>query len=54
MKLSAPKAATFWIAVVFAVLEIIACLFPTTISVAFVPLLIGFILLALGNTLKGL
>jgi hypothetical protein len=54
MKLSAPKAVTFWIAVIFAVLGLIACFFPATLGVAFVPLLIGFVLLALGNVLQGL
>ena len=57
MKLMSPKAITFWIAVVLAVLGLIGQLgLITAISatVGFWLLFIGFVLLALGVLLKGL
>jgi hypothetical protein len=56
MRLNAPKSITFWIAVMLAAVGFIAYLLlpslvPTMIS--FLLVVIGFILLALGNTLKG-
>jgi hypothetical protein len=56
MKLSEPKIITFWIAVAFAVLgvigqlKIVAALTPY----AFWLVLIGFVVLAAGNLVKGL
>jgi len=57
MNLSQPKVITFWIAVVLAVLGLIAYLGVLPVleaSYAFWLVLIGFIVLALGNLLKGL
>ena len=56
MKLSAPKQATFWIAVVVAVIGLIGVLVPTLglVSVAVWLIVIGFVLLALGNLLPNL
>ena len=52
MKLQAPKLITFWIAVALGVLGIIGYFaFP---AYAFWLVLVGLILLALGNLLKGL
>ncbi len=56
MKLSAPKVVTFWISVLLVVLgalgAVTAIPFVSTYAMAFV--IIGFVLLALGNVLKGL
>jgi hypothetical protein len=56
MNLSAPKQATFWIAVVVAVIGLIGFLVPTLGlgAVGFWLLVIGFVLLALGNLLPNL
>ncbi|MFN2159343.1 MAG: hypothetical protein ACK2U3_01545 [Anaerolineales bacterium] len=56
MKLSAPKVATFWIAVVVAVLGLIAALVPSLGlgSLGLWLLVIGFVILALGNLLPNL
>jgi len=57
MKLSAPKQVTFWVAVVVAVLALIAHLmpaFPVIGGSGFWVLLLGFVILALGNLLEGL
>jgi len=56
MKLSAPKQATFWIAVIVAVIGLIGLLVPTLglVSVAVWLVVIGFVLLALGNLLPNL
>jgi hypothetical protein len=58
MKLSAPKQVTFWVAVVVAVLGLLGGL-VTTLPViggalGFWLLLLGFVILALGNLLEGL
>ena len=55
MKLSAPKQITFWIAVIVAVIGFIAnfVTIPVLSGLAFWLLVIGFIILALGNLLKG-
>jgi len=55
MNLSEPKQITFWIAVILAVLGILAQLvtIPVLSGFAFWLLAIGFIILALGNLLKG-
>jgi hypothetical protein len=52
MKLSTPKNITFWIAVILAVVGVI--LFFIGSSFAFWLVLVGFVLLALGNLLNGL
>ena len=57
MKLSEPKVITFWIAVILAVLGLIAYLGVLPIleaSYAFWLVLIGFVILALGNLVKGM
>jgi len=56
MKLSEPKVVTFWIAVVLAALGILANLgtIPALASMAFFLVAAGFVLLALGNLMKGL
>lgn len=56
MKLSAPMVITFWIAVIIAVLGIIAQLvtIPVLSGFAFWLVVIGFVILVLGNLLKGL
>ncbi|MBI5950415.1 MAG: hypothetical protein HY865_02045 [Chloroflexi bacterium] len=56
MKLSEPKVVTFWIAVALAVLGILAYLgsIPGLAGSAFLLLAAGFVLLALGNLVKGL
>jgi threonine/homoserine/homoserine lactone efflux protein len=55
MKLSAPKQVTFWIAVVLAVLGVLATLvtIPVLTGMAFWLVVIGFVVLALGNLLEG-
>lgn len=55
MKLSEPKQITFWIAVILAVLGILAELLtiPGLSGFAFWLVVIGFIVLFLGNILKG-
>lgn len=56
MKLSAPKVITFWIAVALAVLGLIGALFTVTFltEYAFWFVLVGFIVLAVGNLTKGI
>jgi threonine/homoserine/homoserine lactone efflux protein len=56
MKLSAPKVITFWIAVVLALLGLLAVVFSiaTLLSYAFWFVVVGFIVLALGNLIKGM
>ena len=55
MKLSAPKAITFWIAVALAVLGLLAVVFNITAldPYAFWLVVVGFVVLALGNLIKG-
>jgi hypothetical protein len=56
MKLSAPQVITFWIAVILAIVGVLAYL--GTISgfstYAFWLVVVGFIVLALGNLVKGM
>lgn len=56
MKLTPPKAVTFWISILLVVLGVAASVinlgFVTTYSTAVIVL--GFVLLALGNMVKGL
>ncbi len=56
LKLSAPTKATFWIAVALAVLGILASqgMLAALAGYAFWLVVAGFVLLALGNLLKGL
>jgi hypothetical protein len=54
MQLSAPKAITFWIAVALAILGGIATIIPAVAMYAILLVTAGFILLMLGNVLKGL
>jgi hypothetical protein len=56
MNLSAPKQITFWIAVILGVLGILGTLVPTIGLGSFAGwlLMIGFIVLVLGNLLEGL
>jgi hypothetical protein len=56
MKLNAPKQITYWIAVILAVLGIIAKLvtIPFLTGIAGWIVIVAFILLALGNVVKGL
>ncbi len=55
MKLSAPKQLTFWIAVIVAVIGLLAQLItiPVLSGFAFWLVVIGFIILALGNLVHG-
>ena len=55
MKLSAPKKTTFWIAVVVALLAVLATIIsiPVVSNYTFFFLLAGFVILMLGNLLKG-
>ncbi len=55
MNLSAPKKTTFWLALVLAVLGVIATLvtIPVLSGFAFWLLVIGFVILLLGNLLEG-
>ena len=56
MNLSAPKNVTFWIAVVVAVVGLLASLvsIPVLSGLSFWLVVIGFVILALGNLLQGL
>lgn len=56
MKLSEPKVITFWIAVILGVVGIIASLvtIPVLSGFAFWLVVAGFVVLVLGNLLKGL
>jgi len=55
MDLSAPKAITFWIAVILGVLGVLATLIniPVLTSIAFWMVVVGLVILVLGNLLKG-
>jgi hypothetical protein len=55
MKLSAPKLITFWIAVILVVLGVLGLLAVAALEpYAFWLVLIGFVVLAAGNLVKGL
>ncbi len=56
MKLSPPKAATFWVAIILGVFGILVALlgFGSFGPYGIYFVAVGFILLALGNLLKGL
>ena len=55
MRLNAPKKIVFWISVILAALGIIGSLvsLPVISGIAFWLLVIGYVLLFLGNVLKG-
>ena len=55
MNLSAPKQVTFWIAVVIAVLGVLASLvtIPVLSGFAFWLVVIGFVILVIGNLAEG-
>jgi threonine/homoserine/homoserine lactone efflux protein len=55
MKLSAPKQITFWVAVIVEVIGLIAALvsIPVLSGFALWILVLGFIVLAVGNLLEG-
>jgi hypothetical protein len=55
MKLSAPKQTTFWIAVILAVLGLLAFLVEIPVLSGFATwlIVIGFIVLAIGNLIEG-
>ncbi len=54
MKLSAPKVVVFWIAVILAAIGVLSFvgIIPIEASTGIWALVIGFVLLALGNLLK--
>jgi hypothetical protein len=54
MKLSEPKVITFWIAVILGVLGIIFFFVPSLFTYAFWAALVGLVVLAAGNLIKGL
>jgi hypothetical protein len=54
MKLTPPKNITFWISVILGVYGILGALVVTTLPYAVFALVAGFVLLALGNLVKGL
>ena len=56
IKLSEPKVITFWIAVILAILGVLASqgMLAGLASYAFWLVVAGFVLLALGNLMKGL
>jgi type IV secretory pathway TrbL component len=54
MELSAPKKITFWIAVIIVVLGVIAWVFPITVVLGNLAMLVGFVLLVFGNIFKNL
>jgi hypothetical protein len=56
MKLSAPKQVTFWVAVVVALIGLIASFvtIPVLSGYALWIVVLGFVILALGNVLEGL
>ena len=56
MKLNAPKLVTFWVAVVIGLIGLIAGIAPIPVvsPFAFWVVVLGFVILVLGNLLKGL
>lgn len=56
MKLTPPKAVVFWISVFLAVLGVVGSLvtIPFVSALASFFIVVGFVLLALGNLIKGL
>ena len=54
MNLSAPKGITFWIALILAIIALVAFFVPFIPVPAFWVLLVAFIVLMLGNLIKGM
>ena len=55
MKLTPPKVITFWISIVIVVFgALVPTLIPSIASFSTVIMILGFVLLALGNLIKGL
>ena len=54
MRLNAPKVVTFWIAVALAILGLVFYFIPFVSAFAFFILLVGFVVLMLGNFVKGM
>lgn len=54
MKFSPPKKFTFWIAVALGVVGVVVWFIPVAHSFAMWVVLVGLIILALGNLLEGL
>jgi hypothetical protein len=56
MKIRAPKVITFWISVILVILGVLASRgnIPVLSGYSFLLVVAGFVLLALGNVLKGL
>ncbi len=54
MRLTPPKNITFWISVILGVYGILGTLVVDDLPYALFALVVGFVLLALGNLLKGL
>lgn len=56
MRLSPPKQVTFWVAVVIGLVGLVAGLVPIPVvsPFAFWLVVVGFVILALGNLLEGL
>ncbi len=53
MRLNPPTKNVFWISVILAVLGLVFFFVPAVSAYAFWVLVIAYVLLALGNTLKG-
>jgi uncharacterized membrane protein HdeD (DUF308 family) len=53
MKLTPPKKWVFWVSVVLAVLGVLFLFVPSLSSFAFWAVLVAYVLLALGNAVKG-
>lgn len=55
MRLNAPKVITFWVAVILALFGFIAAILPIDALVNYAAYIVflGFVVLALGNLLKG-
>ncbi len=55
MRLSAPKVVTFWIAVILAILGLLGQLvtIPVISGLAFWLVIVGFVILAIGNLIEG-
>ena len=54
MNLSAPKALTFWIAVILAIIGLVFFFLPMVAAYAFWVLLVAFLVLFLGCLIKGM
>jgi uncharacterized membrane protein HdeD (DUF308 family) len=54
MTLNAPKAITFWISVILAIVGVVFFFVPAVAVYAIWLLLVGFVLLMLGNIVKGM